>query len=59
MRILLSLVLLAVAAFCCFGLLATFEPVENALAFRVGYGIALVACLLGVVRLLRGSRDGG
>lgn len=35
-----SLLLLAVAAFCVFGLLATFEPADRAarhLVFRIGY----------------------
>ncbi len=57
MKVLLSLVLLAIAAFCSFGFLATFEPVDGALAWRVGYGVAILACLFGALRLLRGGRD--
>ena len=52
MRILGALLLLAVAAFCAFGLLASFEPVANALAWRIGYGVVLVASVVGIVVLL-------
>ncbi len=57
MRVLLALVLLAIAAFCVFGFLATYEPVEGALLWRVGYGAAIIACLYGMLRLLRGGSD--
>ena len=43
-----SLLLLAVAAFCGFGFLATFEPTNNALAFRIGYAVIGFGCLVGV-----------
>ncbi len=46
-----SLLLLAVAAFCVFGFLATFEPTDNTtqfIAFRIGYAIVGVCCLLGI-----------
>ena len=43
-----SLLLLAVAAFCVFGFLATFEPTANALVFRVGYTVIGLGCLVGV-----------
>lgn len=56
MRLVLPLVLLAVAAFCVYGFLATFEPVAGALAWRVGYGVAAVACLAGASALLRRRR---
>ncbi len=48
MPILGSLVLLAVAAFCVFGFLATFEPTSNVMAFRIGYTIIGLGCLVGV-----------
>jgi len=52
-----SLFLLAVAAFCVFGFLATFEPTDNALAFRVVYTLMGLGCLAGtgflVVNALR------
>jgi hypothetical protein len=54
MRILLALVLLAFTAFCSLGFLATYEPVDGALAWRAGYGIAIIVSLYGVLRLLRG-----
>lgn len=43
-----SLPLLAVAAFCVFGFLATFEPTDNDLVFRVGYTVIGLGCLVGV-----------
>ena len=43
-----SLLLLVVAAFCGFGFLATFEPTDNALVFRVGYTVIGMGCLVGV-----------
>ena len=49
-----SLLLLAVAAFCLFGFLATFEPTdrpETFWAFRIGYGVVGVGCLGGIVVL--------
>ncbi len=46
-----SLLLLAVAAFCGFGFLATFEPTDNVtqfMAFRIGYLVIGIGCLVGV-----------
>ena len=43
-----SLLLFAVAAFCVFGFLATFEPTSNAMAFRIGYSVIGVGCLVGI-----------
>jgi hypothetical protein len=46
-----SLFLLAVAAFCVFGFLATFEPTDNTaqfMTFRVGYAVIGLGCLVGV-----------
>ncbi len=45
-----SLLLLAVAAFCLFGFLATFEPTTNTtqfVAFRIGYAVIGVLCIIG------------
>jgi hypothetical protein len=45
-----SLVLLAVAAFCLFGFLATFEPTTNSvqfMAFRIGYAVVGLASVVG------------
>lgn len=42
-----SLLLLAVAAFCIFGFLATFEPTSNAMAFRIGYTVIGLGCVVG------------
>jgi len=52
MAILGSLVLLAVAACCVFGFLATFEPTSNAMAFRIGYTVIGFGCLVGAGLLL-------
>ena len=46
-----SLLLLAVAAFCGFGFLATFEPTDNVaqfMALRIGYSVMCLVCLVGV-----------
>ena len=51
----LCLLLLAVSAFCGFGFLATFEPLENPAAgivFRIGYGVIGSAAILGIVLLI-------
>ena len=55
MTIVASLVLLATAAFCVFGFLATFEPTDNPgmfLAFRIGYAVVGIACLVGTIALI-------
>ena len=46
-----SLLLLAVAAFCVFGFLATFEPTNNPgqfMAFRIGYSVVGVGGIVGI-----------
>lgn len=48
-----TLLLLAVAAFCVFGFLATFEPTSNALTFRIGYAVVFAGCLVGAGLLIR------
>ena len=55
MRVLLALFLLAFTAFCSFGFLATYEPGDGHLTWRISYGIAIMASLYGVLRLLRGG----
>jgi len=50
-----SLILLAVAAFCVFGFLATFEPTNNQgqfMAFRVGYSVIILGCIAGVIAMI-------
>lgn len=50
-----SLFLLLVAAFCVFGFLATFEPTTNSgqfMAFRIGYSVVGLGCIVGVVLLI-------
>ena len=53
--ILASLFLLAIAAFCVFGFMATFEPTDRTvqfMAFRIGYAMVGVSCLVGAGLLL-------
>ena len=50
-----SLLLLAISAFCVFGFLATFEPTDNALIFRVGYILIGLSCLVGIGFLIAKS----
>lgn len=50
-----SLLLLAVAAFCLFGFLATFEPTDKTtqfMAFRIGYALIGVGSLVGIIFLI-------
>ena len=50
-----SFLLIVVAAFCVFGLLATFEPTDKPgmfMAFRIGYSVVGIGCLAGTVALL-------
>lgn len=53
-----AVVLLALSTLCLFGFLATFEPLDEStqLAWRAGYGLAGLACLGGLVALLRPRR---
>ena len=46
-------ILLMLEAFCIFGFIASFEPVENAMMYRVGYAMIGVACFPTVVLLIR------
>ncbi|MGQ0552833.1 MAG: hypothetical protein ACT4PU_06390 [Planctomycetota bacterium] len=57
-RILLALLLLAVAAFCGFGFMATYEPTDGSgfMAWRIGYGVVGVLCLGGAAWLLLARR---
>jgi hypothetical protein len=50
-----SLLLLAIAAFCVFGFLATFEPTDKPgmfLAFRIGYALVGIGCFVGTMALI-------
>jgi hypothetical protein len=50
-----SILLLALAAFCLFGFLATFEPSNTPgmfWAFRIGYAIVGIGCVVGVCVLI-------
>jgi len=46
-RCLLAVVMLMLAGFCVFGFLASFEPTDNAMVFRIGYAVMGVSCLAG------------
>jgi hypothetical protein len=39
--------------FCIFGFLTTFEPVENAWIYRIGYVVVGVACFPAAVLIIR------
>lgn len=45
MRPMIAAVSLALAAFCVYGILATFEPGPRAIPFRIGYSVGGVLCL--------------
>ena len=54
-----SLLLLAVASFSLFGFLATFEPTDKTtrfMAFRIGYAVVGVGCLVGICVLILKTR---
>jgi len=46
---------LGVAAFCTFGFLASFEPIDagEAIKWRIGYALGFLASVTGAIRLLR------
>jgi hypothetical protein len=52
-----AVVLLLVAAFCGYGFLASFEPGPRAIYFRIGYAVAGLLCLGGVVALAARRAD--
>lgn len=55
LAIVASILLLPIAALCVFGFLAIFEPTDRPdvfRAFRIGYGVVGVGCLIGVVGLI-------
>ena len=53
-RILAALVLLAIALFCVFGFLASFEP-SNGLMWKVGYGTLACGFLVGAIVMVRAA----
>ena len=57
-RIIGALALLAVAGFCVFGFMATYEYSDAAkrLPWQIGYGAIGLVCLFGVAMLLRPRR---
>ena len=53
-----SLLLLAVAAFCLFGFLATYEPTDKTtqfMMFRIGHAVVGIGCMIGVGLLILGA----
>jgi hypothetical protein len=52
-RLVLTMPLLALAVFCAYGFLASFEP-GPWLVFRIGYPLLGLACLAGIWFLARG-----
>ena len=57
MRVLLAFMFVAIGAFCSFGFLAAHEPLDGALAWRIGYGVAIILCIYCALRLFRGGRE--
>ena len=59
LRFLLAGVLLVFALFCIFGFLASFEPANNAIIWRIGYATIGLAAFAGVIwlTLVCGRRD--
>lgn len=50
-QIVTGVVLLAIAAFCAAGFVATFEP-PGWIGLRIGYALACALCIFGVAKLL-------
>jgi len=48
-----AVILLMLEAFCIFGFIATFEPAENAMMYRVGYAVLGVTCFPTAVLLIK------
>ncbi len=53
LRVFVAVCLIPVTLFCCFGFLATFEPLDPAIqmTWRVIYGLIAVSCLGAIARL--------
>jgi hypothetical protein len=49
LRIWIIPILLGLAALCSYGLIATFEPSDNQILFRLAYAIGIALCLAGSV----------
>ena len=50
--IIAAIMLLGIAAFCVYGFMATFEPIDNATTvwvFRIGYSVVGIACVAGAL----------
>lgn len=58
LRLIAVMTLLLVAAFCAFGILATFEPPGSQM-WRIGYAAAGVACLVAAAWAIVGFARGG
>ena len=53
MRVVRTVVLLLLAAFCLFGFLASGEPGPNHQYFRIGYAIVGIACAASAIAMIR------
>ena len=51
-RLLISFNALAISAFCLFGFMTTFEPVSNAITFRIFYSILGIAATIISIRMM-------
>lgn len=53
MKLITGLLFVALGLYCAFGFLHSFEPTDDALVWRVGYGAAVLLCAWRASRLLR------
>lgn len=56
-RLLAVLLLVPLACFSAFGFMASFEPGDFHLAWRVAYAVVFLACLIGALQLLLARRQ--
>ncbi|MEC8495361.1 MAG: hypothetical protein VXZ39_10580 [Planctomycetota bacterium] len=53
MKLITGLLFVALGLYCALGFLHSFEPTDDAMAWRVGYGAAVLLCAWRASRLLR------
>lgn len=53
MKLVTGLCFAALGLYCAYGFVSTFEPMEGAMMWRLGYGAAVVVCAWRAFSLLR------
>ncbi len=53
MKLITGLLFVALGLYCALGFLHSFEPTDDAMVWRVGYGAAVLLCAWRASRLLR------